>query len=124
MQTVPKDKSAFCNQPYLEITDFDQDLADLVAICQRHTHCSAAYCIRTHGGLQSCCFGYPKPLQTETTILTKKDVELTVITACNDCSLNSYNPVQLSAWRANVDMQYCVSRHQVIEYISKCAHQV
>ena len=28
---------------YAEVEDFDQDLADLIATCQRHTHCSAAY---------------------------------------------------------------------------------
>ena len=32
---------------------------------------------------------------------------------------NSYNPVQLSGWRVNVDMQYIVSRHRVIEYRTK-----
>ena len=33
--------------------------------------------------------------------------------------LNSFNPVQLSAWRANVDMQYIVSRRRVIDYCTK-----
>ena len=33
--------------------------------------------------------------------------------------LNSFNPVQLSAWRANVDMQYIVSRRRVIKYCTK-----
>ena len=38
------------------------------------------------------------------------DEEPTLITARNDGMINSFNPVQLSAWRANVDMQYIVSR--------------
>ena len=35
--------------------------------------------------------------------------------------LNSFNPVQLSAWRVNVDMQYIkfVSRNRVINYCTK-----
>ena len=33
--------------------------------------------------------------------------------------INSYNPVQLSAWRANVDMQFIVSRRRVIDYCTK-----
>ena len=33
--------------------------------------------------------------------------------------LNSFNPVQLSAWRANVDMQYIVSRRRVVDYCNK-----
>ena len=45
----------------------------------------------------------------------------TLLTQRNDCLLNSYNPVQLSAWRANVDMQYIVSRNRVLNYIAKYA---
>ena len=45
----------------------------------------------------------------------------TLLTQRNDCLLNSYNPVQLSAWRANVDMQYIVSRNRVLNYIAKFA---
>ena len=39
-----------------------------------------------------------------------------LLTARNDGMINSFNPVQLSAWRANVDMQYIVSRRKVIQY--------
>ena len=45
--------------------------------------------------------------------------EPTIITARNDGMVNSFNPVQLSAWRANVDMQYIVSRRRVLEYCTK-----
>ena len=44
--------------------------------------------------------------------------EPTVFTARNDGLVNSHNPVQLSAWRGNVDMQYCASKYKVIEYTS------
>ena len=37
--------------------------------------------------------------------------------------INSYNPVQLSAWRANVDMQFIISRRRVIEYCTKYVTQ-
>ena len=43
------------------------------------------------------------------------------ITARNDSLLNGYNPVQLSAWRANVDLQYVVSRQKVTKYVAKYA---
>ena len=33
--------------------------------------------------------------------------------------INSFNPVQLSAWRANVDMQYIVSHQRVLQYCTK-----
>ena len=47
----PKSDLHICNQVYTEIEDFEQDLFDVVATCQRHTRCSAAYCLRT-------CHGY------------------------------------------------------------------
>ncbi len=47
--------------------------------------------------------------------------EPALITDRNDGLINSHNPVQLSAWTANVDMQYCVSKRKVIEYITKYA---
>ena len=50
-----------------------------------------------------------------------EDGEPELLTARNDGHVNSFNPVQLSACRANVDMQYCVSRHKVIEYCAKYA---
>ena len=33
--------------------------------------------------------------------------------------INSFNLVQLSAWRANVDMQYIVTRQRVLQYCTK-----
>ena len=33
--------------------------------------------------------------------------------------INSYNPIQLSGWRANVDMQFIISRRRVIDYCTK-----
>ena len=32
---------------------------------------------------------------------------------------NSFNPIQLSTWRVNVDMQFIVSRRRVIDYCTK-----
>lgn len=118
----PQINPHICNQPYSRVEDHQQDLIDLIATCQRHTRCSAAYCLRTKRGVQKCRFGYPKPLQSETIISTDdENCEPTLITARNDGLINSYNPVQLTAWRGNVDMQYCISRHRVIEYITKYA---
>ena len=33
--------------------------------------------------------------------------------------INSFNCIQLTAWRANVDMQYIVSRNRVVQYCTK-----
>ena len=113
----PKTDPHICNKVYGDIHDLDEDLADLVATCQRHTRCSTTYCLRTKHGKQECRFGYPKPLQPNTAIVAEE--EPTLITARNDGTINSFNPVQLSAWRANVDMQYIVSRQRVLQYCTK-----
>lgn len=112
---APKTNPHICNQTYADVHDFNQDLADLIATCQRHTRCSAAYCLRTRDGKQQCRFGFPKLLQPGTALVIEDEQPL-LLTAWNDGFINSYNPAQLSAWRANVDMQYCVSRHKVIQY--------
>ena len=118
----PQINPHICNKPYSSVEDHQQDLNGLIATCQRHTQCSAAYCLCTKSGVQKCRFSYPKPLQPETVISTdEENCEPTLITARNDGLINSYNPVQLSAWRGNVDMEYCVSKHRVIEYITKYA---
>lgn len=88
--------------------------------CQRHTKCSTSYCLRTKQGQQVCRFGYPKPLQCQT-IISNEDCETELLTLQNDGLLNSFNAIQLSAWRANVDMKYIVSRRRVIEYCAKYA---
>ncbi len=44
-----------------------------------------------------------------------------MITARNDALLNSYSPMQLSAWCDNVNMEYCTSRQKVITYCAKYA---
>ena len=41
-----------------------------------------------------------------------------MLTARNDSLLNGYNP---SAWRANVDLQYVVSRQKVTKYVATYA---
>ena len=107
-----------CNKPYSAVTDFDEGLSDLIATCQRHTRCSEAYCLRTRNGKQECRFGYPKDLQPSTTINMTEE-EPVILTARNDGMINSFNPIQLSAWRANVDMQFIVSRHKVVQYCTK-----
>ena len=116
----PQTDPHICEKPFKDVQDFQQDLIQLVATCQRHTKCSESYCLRTRNGQQVCRFGYPKALQSSTT-LDVHDGNLELITARNDPLVNSHNPIQLCSWRANVDMQFCYSRRKVIEYCSKYA---
>jgi hypothetical protein len=92
----PKTNPHVCNRPYSEVDNFEEDLSDLISTCQRHTRCSAAYCLRTRNGQQKCRFGYPKPLQPETSLITE-DGDPVVLTARNDGLINIFNPVELCA---------------------------
>ena len=109
-----------CNKPYAEVEDFQMDLIDLIATCQRHTKCKRDTCLRKKKGKLECRFDYPKDLQPVTTIVTK-DGEPTLLTQRNDSLLNNYNPVQLSAWRGNCDMQLIVSWKRLLNYCAKYA---
>jgi len=117
----PKVNPHICNIPYCDVDNYHQDLSDLIATCQRHTRCSPSYCLRTKNGIQQCRFNYPKQLQAETVIVTDESDSHELITARNDGLVNNYNPIQLSAWRGNVDVQYCISKRKVIEYVTKYA---
>ena len=105
---------------YTEVEDYQQDLIDLISTCQCHTRCSTSYCLHNNQGRQTCRFGYPKPLQPQTTIVTEND-QSELFTARNDSLINSYNAIQLSGWRANMDMKYIVSKQKVVEYCAKYA---
>ena len=77
----PQADPHICNKPYKHVEDFDTDLAQLVATCQRHTRCSTAYCLKEKNGKQNCRFGYPKELHLETTI-EYSDGELKLLYNC------------------------------------------
>ncbi len=109
----PVTQPHICNKSYLDVHDLHQDLSLLIATCQRHTRCSEAYCLRTRHGKQACRFGYPKPLQPETAIVTEQEPAL--LTARNDGMINSFNPVQLSH---GVPMWTCSSSSPDVELLT------
>ena len=83
----------------------------------KDTCCSAAYCLCTHYGQQKCHFSYPTHCSQR-----QQDGEPELWTAQNDNLVNSFNPVQLSAWYLNMDMHYTIailSCHKVNEYCAK-----
>ena len=71
---APKTDPHVCNQVYTEVEDFDQDLSDLIATCQRHTRCSAAYCLHTRHGQQECCLVTLNHCSPEQSLLWKMTV--------------------------------------------------
>ena len=118
----PQTDPHVCNKSFFEATqNITEDLIQLIATCERHTMCSEAYCLRNVDGRQVCRFGFPKPLEHKSKADFNEDGDLTLITSRNDPLINSYNPIQLVGWRANVDMQYCMSKKKVIQYVAKYA---
>ena len=111
----------FVISPTLILWISTKTLLNLLPHAQHHTRCSTTYCLWSRGGVQSCRFGYPKQLQAHTAVVTGQGLEPEVLTAQNDSVLNNFNPVQLSAWLANVDIQYCISLNKVIQYCAKYA---
>ena len=71
-----------CNLSYSELEDFDQDLVDLIANCQRHTRCC---CLHSRNNQHKCSFGYPNPLQPDTALV----MDAVLLTAGNDGTLFS-----------------------------------
>ena len=112
--SLPQVDPHVCNKHFDTVDDCEKDLKEPIATCQRHTRCSPSYCLKTKNGEQQCRFGYPKPLQIHTTLSRTDDDDIEVVTKRNDLLINSFNPIQLSAWCATVDMQYCGSKNKVI----------
>jgi hypothetical protein len=86
----------------------DNDYHRLANTVERHTRCSAAYCLKQKRVdlLAECRFGFPKPLQEETELSLElvvckntKSVESELHTKRNDKRLNSHNSVMLENWR-------------------------
>jgi hypothetical protein len=58
---LPQVDPHVCNKPFDSVDDYERDLKELIATCQRHTRCSPSYCLKTKNGEQQCRFGYPNP---------------------------------------------------------------
>ena len=117
---LPQTDPHVYKKPFASVDNYEQELEELIATCQRHTR-SPSYCLKTKNGEQQCQFGYPKPLQPQTTFNRTGNGDTELVTQRNDPLINSLNPIQFSARRGNVDMQYCVSKNKVIAYCAKYA---
>lgn len=86
----------------------DSEMHDLVKKLQTHSH--TPYCSNNYKS--KCRFGFPKQQSTETKIfanidLSKRKKGKFYVTRRGeqDIMINSYNPVVLRHWRANMDIQ-------------------
>ena len=109
----------------------DQDLVNLINTVQRHTQCSARYCLKkTNDGILKCRFNFPKPLCNEThlefekvhsTNSSSEEYKVRVVTKRNDTRINNYQKLQLQGWGANSDIQAILSFRDCMEYVTKYA---
>lgn len=103
-----------CATSIRDAPNVDEDYHTLVNTVQRHTHCNAAYCLRTKHGKQTptCRFNYPRPTQSESSLsferLSDGTIRATLTTRRNDSRINSHSRLLLQHWRANVDLQIIV----------------
>ena len=116
-----------CTIPFKEVQDINSDYCDLLNSVQRHTQCSAAYCLRKKANSDEaqCRFNYPFPEQDTTQLafekLTNGSIHATLTTKRNDQRVNSHNRLQLQHWRANVDLQLIVDVEACAQYMAKYA---
>ena len=116
-----------CTIPIVEFSDSDRDYCDLVNTVQRHTRCSAAYCLRKKGPLKEpkCRFDYPRVLQAECTLTFEKlpdNIIRTILTTKrNDPCVNTHNRLMLHNWSANVDVQVIVDVNACARNMAKYA---
>lgn len=111
-----------CRIRYNHVTDFQEDLAQLLNTVQRHTECSRDYCIRYNKKTKAhqCRFKFPNDkFLTRATIEKNEDEEMEFHPARNDERLNKYNQFMIQLWRANMDIAPVISKKRLISYLSK-----
>ena len=122
-----------CKRKFIHIpaVDLDSDYVDLINTCQRHTHCSTAYCLRKTNidSELRCRFKFPFEHCQETRLefeeVQKKNNSVSyrakIITKRNDARLNNHQRLQLQGWRANCDIQIIIDYDACAEYMTKYA---
>lgn len=116
-----------CAVSVQDVADSDDDYHNLVNSVERHTRCSAAYCLRKKPGEPNaqCRFNYPRPTQAESSITFERlgdgTIRATLTTQRNDPRLNSHNRLLLQNWRANVDLQIIIDSLACARYLAKYA---
>ena len=94
---------------------------DTLNFLQQHV-CNIAYC-KKGDPKKECCFRIPESTRAKTGLSFKEHLDgnstAKIRLRRNDRWPNSYNPVMLEFWRANIDLQVLVDVGQTIEYMAK-----
>ncbi|XP_034245757.1 uncharacterized protein LOC117647893 [Thrips palmi] len=112
-----------CSQTASDVTNEEDDLAQLVNRIQRHTKCTPSYCMKRKvgGAINKCRFGFPKACKEKTEIFVGEDGLFDIQFKRNDELVNNYNPWLLRTWRANIDFTPILSETVLCKYIAKYA---
>ena len=110
-----------CQVRYSDVSDHDEDYANLINCVQMHTkHGPQCMRINKRSGVEECRFKFPFPL-VEATHLTKESGHWELVTERNHPLVNRHNRYITENWRANTDVQAILSVNAVLNYIAKYA---
>ncbi|KAJ3902033.1 hypothetical protein F5879DRAFT_766891, partial [Lentinula edodes] len=95
------------------LEDTKRELAQYLNRFQRHTRCTAGYCLRRNKetGQLFCRFGFPWKERVTSEYVRDPGRDFAEFhTRRNDPLLNSYNAAFTLGWRANVDIQPVINK--------------
>jgi hypothetical protein len=100
------------------------DYEHLLNCVQRHTKCSVDSYLYKKGAILSFHYNDPWDVRDESLLFIDEKGRKKYEPTQNDDRINIHNLDLLATWRANVDCQPVVSRHDVLKYIARYASKV
>ncbi|KAK3931895.1 ATP-dependent DNA helicase [Frankliniella fusca] len=109
-----------CRKNYQNVENFEQDLAQLLHMVQRHV-CSNDYCHRINSKTKKreCRFKFPQDMQESASINKNDRNETEFKPRRNDPYLNKFNAFLIQLWRANMDIAPVISKRALLAYLAK-----
>ncbi len=99
-----------------------QELTKLLNRVQKHTKCSSTYCLRKIKDSKKirCRFHFSFFMRETITVSNIINSKWKFFeSARNDSLLNTYNVIVSMNWLANIDVNFCIDQHVVLNYIAK-----
>ena len=98
-----------------------KELSQMLQWVQQHVECQEGYCLvkrRVPGHdtpVESCCFDYPLPCTATARIGVDSKQWVCFEPQHNDPQMNSYNPLLIMIWQANIDLKPVMSKDAAIK---------
>ena len=119
--SIPQPAVHPCSRRFADRNNTQQELAEILNRCQRHTKCAKPYCIRMNRitKQEECRFHFPWPCRPEPDVTTRANpAHPTFEPARNDPLLGKYNPLFTMAWLANTDVAPTTNIQAVMAYLT------